>query len=111
MLSGVSGVSGLKRATVSTAGAGAKEWRLLNAPPTAPMVSAISSEAPIATLANLCLMLIFVRYSPFDIDVERRRRILGFEAGDHRRPYTQARMGREIAHSKKNSVGSNASTL
>ena len=37
----------------------------------------------------------------FGVDVELRRRIFGFEAGDHRRSPLQARMERENNHPVK----------
>ncbi len=49
----------------------------------------------------LTLVLIFIRTFSFwmlILKVERRRRVLGFEAGDHRRLLIQARTRREINH-------------
>jgi hypothetical protein len=37
------------------------------------------------------------------VDIERRRRVLDFEAGDHRLSPVQAGTGRQIDHSKKKS--------
>jgi hypothetical protein len=40
----------------------------------------------------------------FGVDVELRRHVLGFEAGDHRRSPVQAGLERENNHSEKKSV-------
>ncbi|HEY9435519.1 MAG TPA: hypothetical protein VI260_29025 [Blastocatellia bacterium] len=51
----------------------------------------------------LTFVLTFIPVLLFlDIDVERRRRVLGFEAGDHRRSHVQARTSWQIDHSRKN---------
>ena len=50
----------------------------------------------------LTFVLTFIPVLLFlDFDVERRRRDLEFEAGDHRRSPLKAVMRRGIAHSKK----------